>query len=136
MRTQLCMLLLASLGSSAFAQTKTIPNVVVVGGNEFIIPLVNQDTIRLKDRFKQRIPNNNMPNVLQLALAPPVYQGNNGKGFDIYKSTVDNMPILMNDSSFVSNMPLLKTRIDTLPLNGYYRRWPTQPKPYVFPKNK
>jgi hypothetical protein len=41
--------------------------------------------------------NNNMPNAIR-DTPPPVYNGNNGQGFDVYRSQVDNMPILMPDS--------------------------------------
>ena len=37
-----------------------------------------------------------------------VYLGNNHKGFDVYQTMGDNMYILKPDSTFVSNMPVIK----------------------------
>jgi hypothetical protein len=37
-----------------------------------------------------------------------IYLGNNKNGFDIYKTMQDNMYILKPDSTFVSNMPVIK----------------------------
>jgi hypothetical protein len=52
--------------------------------------------------------NNNMPNAIR-DTPPPVYNGNNGQGFDVYRSQVDNMPILMPDSV---NAASLKMKVD------------------------
>ena len=49
-----------------------------------------------------------MPNAITTKPLPPVYKGNNGKGFDIYESKVDNMPMLVPDSSYSYNMPVAK----------------------------
>lgn len=43
-------------------------------------------------------PPDRMPNAITKSIAP-VYKGNNGRGFDVYESTIDNMPILMPDSA-------------------------------------
>lgn len=53
--------------------------------------------------------NNNMPNALNMNTPPPVYNGNNGLGFDIYRSQIDNMPVLLPDSV---NAASLKIKID------------------------
>lgn len=37
-----------------------------------------------------------------------IYLGNNQKGFDVYQTVHDNMYILKPDSTFVSNMPVMK----------------------------
>src|SRR5690349_19923364 len=37
-----------------------------------------------------------------------VYKGNNQNGFEVYQTMQDNMYILKPDSTFVSNMPVLK----------------------------
>jgi hypothetical protein len=58
---------------------KTFPDTIVIGGNA--------------------APIDNMPNAITIKPAPPVYKGNNGRGFDIYESTIDGMPVLMPDSS-------------------------------------
>jgi hypothetical protein len=38
-----------------------------------------------------------------------LYNGNNNKGFEIWQSIADNLYILKPDSTFLSNMPVLKT---------------------------
>jgi hypothetical protein len=43
------------------------------------------------------------------------YLGNNQKGFEIYQTLHDNMYILKPDSTFVSNMPVLKLTIEKKP---------------------
>lgn len=55
--------------------------------------------------FPKKLPYNGMPNAIQYAPLPPVYKGNNGKGFDIYGSRVDNMPLLIPDSTNRGGMP-------------------------------
>ena len=41
-----------------------------------------------------------------------IYDGNNQNGFDIYQTMQDNMYILKPDSTFVSNMPVLKLSLE------------------------
>ena len=55
--------------------------------------------------FPKKLPYNGMPNAIQYAPLPPVYMGNNGKGFDIYGSRIDNMPMLIPDSTNRGGMP-------------------------------
>jgi hypothetical protein len=62
--------------------------------------MVTGDTV-----FPKKLPYNGMPNAIQYAPLSPVYKGNNGKGFDIYGSRVDNMPVLMPDSTNRGGMP-------------------------------
>lgn len=61
------------------------------------------DTTIKQYNDKKKTPRNSMPNVLTPSLIlphiPPKYLGNNGKGFNMYESQVDNMPILVPDSS-------------------------------------
>ena len=49
-----------------------------------------------------------MPNAITLPSLPPVYDGNNGRGFDIYRSQVDNMPILMPDSANAATLKKMR----------------------------
>jgi hypothetical protein len=58
---------------------RSFPDTIVIGGDA--------------------VPIDNMPNAITLKQAPPVYRGNNGRGFDIYESTLDGMPVLIPDSS-------------------------------------
>jgi hypothetical protein len=62
--------------------------------------MVARDTV-----FPKKLPYNGMPNAIQYAPLTPVYKGNNGKGFDIYGSRVDNMPMLIPDSTNRGGMP-------------------------------
>jgi len=61
------------------------------------------------DRFRKppvnRIPDYGMPNAIKVPLPPDIYEGNNGKGQDIYRSQLDNMAILKPDSTFGGSMP-------------------------------
>jgi len=45
-----------------------------------------------------------MPNAFTQKSLPPVYLGNNNMGFDIYESMVDNMPLLVPDSSNAASL--------------------------------
>lgn len=56
-------------------------------------------------------PIDNMPNAIKVQPFPSansVYKGNNGEGFDIYGSGVDNMPVLMPDSVNAAMLRLQK----------------------------
>ena len=44
--------------------------------------------------------------VVMINLPKPIYQYNNQRGFDVYKSPLDGMAVLMPDKSFASNMPV------------------------------
>ncbi|HVZ26528.1 MAG TPA: hypothetical protein VG842_10755 [Sediminibacterium sp.] len=49
---------------------------------------------------------------------PLVFSGNNGHGMDIYRSRIDQMPVLKPDSSFHSNIAVgRKYGIRIMPLN-------------------
>jgi len=67
-----------------------------------------RDTVILTPKDKNQLPYNGMPNAVITKPLPPAYIGNNGKGFDMYESRVDNMGILKPDNSFASNMPVAK----------------------------
>lgn len=41
-----------------------------------------------------------------------IYLGNNENGFDVYQTVQDNMYILKPDSTFVSNMPIIKMTVE------------------------
>jgi hypothetical protein len=59
----------------------------------------------LRQRQQDQLPIDGMPNAFKMKLGPDVYEGNNGKGQDIYRSQLDNMAILKPDSSFKGTMP-------------------------------
>lgn len=104
MRTLLTLLLLGSIFSSGFSQ---VSYSIVTSPQTRSIP----DTIirRYQDELKKnRVPDFGIPNAILVKPSPPVYRGNNGQGFDIYDSPIDNMSILKPDSSFASNMPVGK----------------------------
>jgi hypothetical protein len=54
--------------------------------------------------------------VLRIKLQPK-YLLNNGKGADVYAMMPYNTPCLVPDSTFRSNMPVLKSKIITTPAN-------------------
>jgi hypothetical protein len=71
------------------------------------LPAAVRDTLiqRKKDLEKNQLPYNGMPNAITTKPLPLLYLGNNGRGLDMYSSPVDNMGILMPDSTFNSNLP-------------------------------
>jgi len=138
MKTLLTMLLLG-LGTAAFAQQSRV----------WVAPLslpkgAFQDSIKAKKfreeqknreqllSFLQRNKapiNNNMPNTFDMNTPPPVYDRNNDWGFDIYRSQIDNMPILMPDSVNAATLKI-KTNPKIQPSTT------VQPKKlFVTPKN-
>ncbi len=76
-----------------------------------------------------------MPNVLTPSLVlpykSPKYLGNNGKGFNIYESQVDNMPILVPDSTNRNIMPGQKNKLQhyLIPKNPVNPLIDSLPKP-------
>ncbi len=78
---------------------------------------------------KKRIPFDNMPNAIIHKTQPDIYVGNNGNGFDIYRSQIDNMPIAKPDKSFTSNMPVFNYQL--LPDTPIVK--PELPRIYRFP---
>lgn len=102
--------------------------------------ITGQDTVNLPQKqFLERnqLPKSEMPNKYTEKSLPPVYSHNNGKGFDVYGSLLDNMPMLMPDSDYVTSMPVFKpkTEIDSLLFDGHYlpdnKQWKE-----VYPKLK
>lgn len=115
-------LLLLGLASSAFSQSNLTYSVIYPGSSNTIRDTVIQP---FKDDLKKnQVPDYGMPNAITVKPLPPVYRGNNGQGFDIYNSQIDNMAVLKPDSSFRSNMPVAKMpgikqmpRVSVLPDN-------------------
>lgn len=102
------------------------------GPVSFIQQITGQDTVNLPQKqFLERnqLPKSGMPNKYTEKSLPPVYSHNNGKGFDVYGSLLDNMPMLMPDSDYVSGMPVFKPKsgMDSLRSNKPYfpnhRQW-------------
>lgn len=67
----------------------------------------------LIDSLRKQLFENNQPYSYRMPLAGSmpkkfIYLGNNGKGFDIYQTMHDNMHILKPDSTFESNMPIMR----------------------------
>ncbi len=79
---------------------------------------------------KKQNPFDNMPNAITRKIQPDVYVGNNGNGFDIYRSQMDNMPVAKPDKSFTSNMPVFNYQL--LPDVPFVK--PEQPRIYRTPK--
>jgi hypothetical protein len=66
---------------------------VLLKNNFLSVPTKLTDTV-----IDNRSPIDNMPNAITKP-SPLNYVDNNGQGFDIYRSGVDNMPVLMPDSA-------------------------------------
>jgi hypothetical protein len=110
MRVLLGFLLIIFFTATSSAQVQRRATVAVVGLPNGELPNSVRDTLiqRKKDLEKNRLPYNGMPNAIAIRPLPLVYLGNNGKGLDMYSSPVDNMGIVMPDSTFSSNMPFEK----------------------------
>ena len=104
MRKLLTLLLLGGITTAGFSQ---ISYQLVTKPKNSSFP----DTIiqRYRDELrKNQVPNYGMPNALPVKPQPNIYKGNNGQGFDMYESPIDNMVIVKPDSSSGFNMPVLK----------------------------
>ena len=102
MRILFSFLLIAGTAYTAFSQVKseTVSKPIVSS-----TILQDTNTLKLKDYLnKNQLPYNGMPNAFTQKSLPPVYLGNNDKGFDIYESKVDNMPMLVPDSSNAASL--------------------------------
>jgi hypothetical protein len=62
------------------------------------------------EQLKRKSSNGKMPNAVAVPGPADIYVGNNGRGQDIYRSQIDNMPILKPDSTFATQMPGSRTR--------------------------
>jgi hypothetical protein len=111
MKIIVALLIMVCLSGTVFSQTYNPPKIISIPSIKY-----NSDTLFPKKEGDQRnrIPNYGMPNVITNAM-PPIYKGNNNKGFDIYESPLDQMPILMPDSTNYQNMLTLKMQKKTGP---------------------
>jgi hypothetical protein len=80
------------------------------------------DVIKFLQNHRSYLSDNNKAlengyqfNAFPEKLPMPAYKGNNGAGFDIYESTVDNMPLLVPDKT----NPAIKP--NTPKLENFYR---------------
>ncbi|HJV20796.1 MAG TPA: hypothetical protein VJ552_13010 [Sediminibacterium sp.] len=91
--------------------------------NDLSLRFAGPDTVFVPQRNRSEIPN-------ALSGKDPAYKmqlkGNNGEGFDLYESAVDNMPILVPDKSNTSRMPVV---ISTPAPNSMIRISPWELKP-------
>jgi hypothetical protein len=69
----------------------------------------------LSDQLRKKLFGNEMP-VAGSMRKGLVYLGNNQNGFDVYQTMQDNMYILKPDSTFESNMPVLKLSLEQKPV--------------------
>lgn len=87
----------------------------------------NDTTIIAGDTSMKKAPSQ-IANASVLRLPSPlVYKGNNGKGFDIYESGIDGMPVLMPDSANKNSLQLKQTPNSRPGITG--------PRIFRFPKN-
>ncbi len=70
-------------------------------------PIIKLNPLQPVTSFKQKLPQNRMPNTLALIALNKmqVLKGNNGEGFDLYESTFDGMTIASPDKSQVYSIP-------------------------------
>jgi hypothetical protein len=72
--------------------------------------------------------NNSMPNALNMNTPPPVYDGNNDQGFDVYRSQIDNMPVLLPDSANAASLKIKTNPQIQLSTPVQPKRIPSTPK--------
>lgn len=111
---------------SVQAQYKLSPPTLTITGSN-TVPKQDTNIQKFHDQLRNnKLPYNGIPNIITEKPSSPTYLSNNGKGFDIYQSRVDNMYILMPDSEFVSNMPVLnsKTTIARIAPTDFFRGSP------------
>lgn len=114
--------LLAAVIYGAKAQNVT----VTPPGNTttYLVPFKKfmADTAALRSFYQYHTKQGNNQNqdgmpVAGLNQVQLTYQYNNGKGLDIYKANVDNMPVAKPDSSFYSGMPVKQYSVVISPVN-------------------
>ena len=116
--------------------TKTLP----FNNDSAAVIQTLQDYLAFKKEQKQQQDPDSVFNVFRGKLPMPRYKGNNSSGFDIYESTVDNMPLLVPDKNNdavpstvpVEKMPKLENWYkvpEQLPNYQYYRK-PLPVRPY------
>ena len=99
-----------------------------------------QDYLAYKKGQDKQQDSDSIFNAFKGKLPMPRYKGNNGNGFDIYESTVDNMPLLVPDKNNDAMQPTGPSEkipklenwykgAEQLPNYQYYRK-PLPVKPY------
>jgi hypothetical protein len=138
MKPLFCSLLLLLIAASSFTQNSGWQKAAITPYLDLRTLKDTNITRQFEQLKREQLPNSGMPNAITIQPQPPVYLGNNGNGSDIYQSPIDNMPILMYDSSFASNMPVLKLAPDygTGNKNRLNKTYPEFIKPEVPYRNK
>ncbi len=125
MRILFSFLLIAGIVSTAFSQGKSKTAITPIVSSAI---LQDTNTLKLRDYLnKNQLPYNGMPNVITQKSLPSAYHGNNNKGFDIYESRVDNMPMLVPDSSNAASLSFSTTIEETNTTRSRF---------YKLPRNK
>lgn len=119
--------LLGTFLLAAFVYGAKAQNITVIPrGNTtaYVFPFKKfmADTAALRNFYQYRTKQGNNQNqdgmpVAGLNQVQLTYQYNNGKGLDIYKANVDNMPVAKPDSSFYSGMPVKQYGVVISPVN-------------------
>ena len=120
MKSFLLLMISLFIGMVIQAQNKTPTSFSIKPADTSIIPKAYpyqkfkwKDS--LADQLRKKFFGNKMP-VAGSMRKGFVYLGNNQNGFDVYQTMQDNMYILKPDSTFVSNMPVLKSSIEQRPV--------------------
>ena len=96
-----------TLAQQSFAQEKPKLFLSPFPKNDLKKQMLPLDSLVTINKFK---PGKSMlpytGDVVRINLLKPIFQYNNQRGFDVYKSTFDGMAVLMPDKSFASNMPV------------------------------
>ncbi len=109
MRIILLLLFVSNLHAQTTTPTQklkaSIDTVLVLNGSKVRITKANGiDKIIYVQKNADSTNKNNMPNALKGFHDAQSKVGNNGQGFDIHQSTVDNMPVLKPDAQNLATL--------------------------------
>lgn len=108
MKLFILVIIIAFGGTSASAQWRPYVNplkpshkkIIIVPDNNKVLPVDSLQAYLNKPRYALPIPNALVVNA-QLLKDSLLLKGNNGKGFNIYESSIDRMKIIMPDGAVV-----------------------------------
>lgn len=125
MRIILLLLFVSNLHAQTTTPTTTqklkasIDTVLVLNGSKVRITRADGiDKIIHVQKNADSTNKNNMPNALKGFQDAQQKVGNNGKGFDVYQSTVDNMTVLKPDAQNLGTLTYKIKRLPQIDCNG------------------
>lgn len=125
MRIMLLLLFVSNLHAQTTTPTAkqklkaSIDTVLVLNGSKVRITKADGvDRIIYVQKYSDSTNKSNMPNALKGFHDAQPKVGNNGKGFDVHQSTVDNMPVLKPDAQNLGTLTYKIKRLPQMDCNG------------------